>query len=107
MNKLNKQVKEIKHKEVSKYPNIVKDVSFIINDDITSEEIVNVIRKSGGKLLTDIKVFDVYNDKTKSIAYSLTFNDSTKTLTDNEVNEIFNKIISNVTDKLNCQLKSI
>lgn len=107
MNKLNKQVKEIKHKEISKYPNIVKDVSFIINDDITSDDIVNVIRKSGGKLLTDIKVFDVYDDKTKSIAYSLTFNDSTKTLTDNEVNEIFNKIISNVTDKLNCQLKSI
>lgn len=107
INKLNVNVKPIKHKEISKYPSIVKDVSFIVNDDIISDDIVSVIKKSGGRLLTDIKVFDVYNSDSKSIAYSLTFSDSTRTLTDSEVNTLFEKIMNDVINKLNCKVKSI
>lgn len=106
MNKLNKKIKPIKHKEISKYPVIIKDVSFIV-DNVTSKEIIDVIRKSGGRLLTDIKVFDLYVSDVTSIAYSLTFSDPTKTLTDEEVNVLFEKIMNDVTSKLNCKVKSI
>ena len=52
-----------------------------------SLEIESIIKKSGGRLLTDISVFDVYTGENvkedeKSIAYSLTFNDPTRTLTE-------------------------
>ncbi len=107
---VDKKIKPIKFKEISKYPSIVKDLAFIIKKDVTSGEIVDTIKKSGGKLLTDIDVFDVYTgenvkDDEKSIAYSLTFSDPTRTLSDEEVMQIFNKIIEDVTKKHNAVLR--
>ena len=101
LNKLIKPVKPIKYKPSSKYPMISKDLAFIVNKNTLSEEIETIIKKSGGRLLTDIKVFDVYTgenvkENEKSIAYSLTFNDPTRTLTEEEVMEVFNKIIKDV-----------
>ena len=101
LNKLIKPVKPIKYKPSSKYPMISKDLAFIVNKNTLSEEIETIIKKSGGRLLTDIKVFDVYTgenvkENEKSIAYSLTFNDPTRTLTEEEVMKVFNKIIKDV-----------
>ena len=103
-------VKPVKYKEPPKYPSILKDVCFIVDKDITVSEITNEIRRSGGRLLNDISVFDVYtgenvSEDKKSIAFSLTFLDLTRTLTDEEVMEVFNNIIKNVTTKLNCEIR--
>ena len=71
---------------------------------------MNQIKKTGGRLLSNIDVFDVYvgdnvdSDK-KSIAYSLTFSDSTRTLTEDEVMIQFNNIIRSVEDKFNATLR--
>ena len=107
---VDKKVKPIKYKEISKYPSIVKDLAFIVKDEVTSKELVESIRKAGGKLLTNIEVFDVYKGENvlpdeKSIAYSLTFSDPTRTLSDEEVMQIFNKIINEVTSKHNAKLR--
>ena len=107
---INKTVKSIKYKEVSKYPEVNKDVAFIVKKDITVSEIMQEIKKAGGRLLTDIDVFDVYTGENvgadeKSIAFSLTFNDPTKTLNDEEVTTVFNKIISSVESKLDAKLR--
>ena len=94
---LSKRVGKMKYKEISKFPNVKKD--------IPSVEVEKVIKKAGGKLLTNIEVFDVYTGENigkdeKSVAYSLTFNDSKKTLTEEEITKIFENIIANV-EKLN------
>ena len=107
---VNKKIKPIKFKEISKYPSIVKDLAFIINKDVTSGEIVDTIKKTGGKLLNNIEVFDVYTGENvkedeKSIAYSLTFSDPTRTLNDEEVMQVFNRIIEEVTKKHNAVLR--
>ena len=104
MDKLITNIKPIKYKETSKYPSIIKDMAFIMPKDTEAKEVLDIIKKSGGRLLTDINIFDVYEgenigDNEKSIAYSLTFNDSTKTLTDEEVNTLFEKIIKDVENK--------
>jgi len=101
LNKLMKPIKPIKFKEAPKYPMIIKDLAFVTNKNTTSLEIETIIKKSGGRLLTDIQVFDVYTGENvgkneKSIAYSLTFNDPTRTLTEEEVMNVFNKIIADV-----------
>ncbi|MDD4733406.1 MAG: phenylalanine--tRNA ligase subunit beta [Bacilli bacterium] len=98
---------KMKYKEISKYPNIVKDVAFILDKEIKSEEVISVIKKTGGKLLTNISVFDLYeiSEEEKSLAFSLTFSDFNKTLTDEEVTEIFNKVISDVEGKLKAKLR--
>ena len=96
----NKKVKPIKYKEANKYPEIKKDLAFIMNKDIKSEEVEKIIKKAGGRLLENIEVFDVYTkdivENEKSIAYSLTFSDNTRTLSEEEVMEKFNNIINEV-----------
>ena len=106
----NKKIKPIKYKETSKYPSIVKDVSFIVDKDTMAIDIENTIKKSGGRLLESITVFDYYSgdkidlDK-KSLAFKLTFTDSSRTLEEKEVMDIFNKIISDVVTKHNAVLR--
>ena len=101
MNKLIKQIKPLKYKEASKYPSITKDMAFIVKKDVSSNDIQSIIKKVGGRLLTDIDVFDVYvgenvGEDEKSIAYTLTFSDQTRTLSDEEVTQLFRQIIEKV-----------
>ena len=107
---LAKRVGKLKYKEISKFPNVKKDVAFVMDKNKTSKEIETVIKKAAGNLLTNIEVFDVYTgenvaENEKSIAYSLTFNDDKKTLTDEEINNIFEKIITNVENKCGVKLR--
>ena len=105
-----KKVGKMKFKEISKFPGIKKDIAFIVDKNLESKQIEKVIKSGGGSLLTEIEVFDVYtgenvdNDK-KSIAYSLNFEDSKRTLTDEEVNAAMDKIIDLVTKKCNAKLR--
>lgn len=108
---LNKKVGKMKFKEISKFPNVNKDVAFIVNKDIPSKEVEDVIKKAGGSNLVNIEVFDVYTGENvaedeKSIAYSLTFNNTKKTLTEEEVMNSFNKIIENVEKKCSAKLRN-
>lgn len=104
----NYKIKPLKYKQTSKYPEIKKDVAFIVDNDITNEEIKNIIKKSGGRLLSNIEIFDIYKDiedGKKSMAYTLTFKDDTRTLEDKEVMDIFHNIISTVEEKLHAKLR--
>lgn len=107
---MGKQIKAIKYKESSKYPEIKKDLAFVVNKSVPSSELVNQIKKSGGRLLTNIDVFDIYTGENvkedeKSIAYTLTFSDATRTLLEDEVNTVFRKIIDEVENKCNARLR--
>ncbi len=105
----NMTVKPLKYKEASKYPEIKKDVAFIVDNAITNREIEEAIKKSGGRLLSDVEIFDIYRDieeGKKSMAYKLTFKDATRTLSDDEVMEVFNKVISDVESKLNAKVRN-
>ena len=112
LEKINVKVKDIKYKLASIYPSIKKDLAFIMPKDMDNETVLKEIKKSGSRLLTNIEVFDIYEGvnvglNNKSIAYTLTFSDDNKTLTDEEVMEVFNNIISNVESKLGVKLRSL
>lgn len=99
-----------KYRELNRYPSIKKDFAVILDQKIMASDIMKVIKKAGGKKLTDIKVFDVYvgsgiPEGQKSIAFSLTFEDYTKTLTDEEVNVLFEKVIHAVTEQYQATLR--
>jgi len=101
-------VKQVKYKEASKYPEIEKDVAFIVDNETKNSDIESIIKKSGGRLLDNVEIFDIYNnieEGKKSMAYNLIFKDPTRTLSDDEVMEVFNKIINDVTSKLNAKLR--
>ena len=105
-----KKVGKMKYKEFSKFPSINKDIALVVDKKSVSKDIEKVIKSAGGILLTNIEVFDVYTgvgvgiDK-KSIAYSLTFSDMKKTLTDEEINGLMDKIIDAVSKKCGAELR--
>lgn len=104
------KVKRIEYSEISKFPSIMKDVAFIIDKNITNEEILKEIKKSAGKYLTNIELFDLYEgerigDNKRSLAYNLTFSDKNNTLTDDIVMPIFDKLMKDVVNKFNCEVR--
>ena len=105
-----KKVGKMKYKEFPKFPSINKDIALVVDKKAVSKDIEKVIKSAGGSLLTNIEVFDVYTgvgvgiDK-KSIAYSLTFSDMKKTLTDEEINGLMDKIIDAVSKKCGAELR--
>lgn len=110
LNALMSKIKPLKYKPSPKYPGISKDMAFILDRNTTAGEVMAIIKRAGGRLLDSVSVFDVYtgeniaSDK-KSIAFTLNFINPERTLTDEEVMEVFNKIILEVTTKLNCELR--
>ena len=88
----------MKYKEISKYPTVKKDIAIVVDQKITAGDIAMQIKKAAGSLLINSEVFDVYTgtgiEEGKLIlAYSLTFGSNDRTLTDEEINAILEKII--------------
>ncbi len=107
---LMQHIKPLKYKEASKYPSIIKDVAFIIPKDMSSQVVTDLVKKAGGRLLTAIDIFDVYTGENvernqKSLAYKLTFSSLERTLTEEEVMEVFNHIIDKVTKELHASIR--
>ena len=102
--------KPIKNKEISKYPEIKKDVAFILNREISSNDVIKVIKKAGSNLLKDIDIFDVYEgdhieENKKQIAYSFIFGSNDRTLNEEEVDNLFRNIINKVNDEFKATIR--
>lgn len=107
---LEKKVGKMKYKEISKYPSVKKDLALVVDKNITSKEVEMNIKKAGGSLLTNVEVFDVYEgtgipEGKKSIAYTLTFEKSDRTLTDEEISTAMEKIIEFAEKKNGAELR--
>lgn len=98
---LDKKTGKMKYKEISKYPTVNKDLSVIVENNLQSMEIAKQIKKSAGSLLIESKVFDEYKGKgiekgKKSLTYSLSFGANDRTLTDDEINKVLEKVIASL-----------
>ncbi len=110
MNAFMSKVKALKYKEAPKYPGMEKDMAFVMDKSITSSDVIQTIRRAGGRLLTNISVFDVYTgenvlENEKSLAFKLQFMDPTRTLTEDEVMKLFNQIVDKVISAHNAKLR--
>ncbi|RTQ94178.1 phenylalanine--tRNA ligase subunit beta [Lysinibacillus telephonicus] len=91
-------VEELVYKPVPRFPAMTRDIALELDRSKPAGEIVEIIRKAGTKLLKEVKVFDVYEgDKMtagkKSVAFSLTYFDPERTLTDEEVVNAHEKVL--------------
>ena len=105
-----KKVGKMKYKELSKFPVVKKDIAVLVNKDITSGEMLKTIKNNGGKLLLESKVFDLYEGKgipegKKSIAFSVTLGAQDRTLTDEEINKVMEKVITGLQSKHGAELR--
>lgn len=110
LNKLMIDIKPLKFKAASVYPEIVKDVAFVVLKEVSAEEIMREIRRSAGRLLTNIDIFDIYTgpnvlETEKSIAFKLTFQSNERTLNEEEVMTAFTNVINSVKTKLNAKVR--
>ena len=97
-------------KSISNYTPIYEDLAFVLDSNLPVEDITPLILKTGEPLLKNATLFDVYEGKQveagkKSLAYSLTFQASDRTLTDDEVGKIRNKIIRRLENKFQATLR--
>lgn len=102
--------KPLNFKELDKFPAIQRDLSLLLDKSVRFSQVEEIARKKGGKLLTDIGLFDVYEDKKmgenkRSYAVSFTFQDSSKTLTKKEVDAIMENLIAKLEKGLGVTLK--
>lgn len=98
--------------EISQFPSVSMDVAFIVEKDITNEVMMQRITSAGGNLLKSVKLFDVYDNEKhvgagkKQLAYSLEYNNPQKTLTNEEVETIHNKLVEKVCKSTGAKLRS-
>jgi phenylalanyl-tRNA synthetase beta chain len=111
-NKLFKNVKEErKYKEISKYPTAKRDLALLVKGDLNYSDVEKVIKESGGSSLKKIDLFDIFTDKklgdgNRSLTFSLEMSAADKTMTDEEVNKVIEKIIKNLENKLGVTLRA-
>lgn len=97
--------------EISKFPSVKRDLAIVIDRNISFEELKESIRESGGMMLKNLELFDMYTDEKlgknkKSLAFSLEFGSNDKTLTDEETSSIIKKILSTLEKNFDAKLRS-
>jgi phenylalanyl-tRNA synthetase beta chain len=99
-----------KFKAISKFPAIRRDISFLIDQQYSADEIDRLIKKTAGELLVDLILFDVYQGKNiaennRSLALGLIWQHPERTLVDDEINELMNKVVSTLKEKFAVTLR--
>ncbi|WP_442113596.1 phenylalanine--tRNA ligase subunit beta [Pseudomonas sp. NUPR-001] len=99
-----------KFSELSKFPEVRRDLALVAGRDVASSSVLEVIRDNAGEWLTDLRLFDVYQGKgidpdRKSLAVGLTWQHPSRTLNDEEVNTATQNILTSLEQRLNTTLR--
>ena len=102
------QIPQFEH--VPQFPSVSRDIAVVVKAGVSASDLEAEIRKEGGALLVDVRIFDVYTGKQvksgyKSVAFNLTFQDVTRTLQDKDVDDVIKQIVANVQDKFGGMLR--
>lgn len=97
--------KIVRYKEIPMYPGIEKDVAFVLPQSVKAEAVKKEMTKLAGDMLKSIAIVDKYEgaplkENERSVAFRLYFQKNDRTLSDEEVNSVFNKIIDATQQKL-------
>ena len=90
--------KKIVLKQVSKFPNVERDLAVVVDEDVQVGQMLEAIKSACGKLYFDVSLFDVYRNQSlgenkKSLAFNIILSDENKTLTDEEISRVMAKIL--------------
>ena len=95
-----------------RYPSAARDIALLVDDAVQVADIETLIRKSGTEMLEEVALFDVYRGKQvpegkKSVAFTLTYRAKDKTLTDQEVVDVHEGVLSSLREELNAVLREL
>lgn len=99
-----------KYQGVPRYPASTRDLAVVVKSEVSNQNVIDIIRDKGGKLLESVELFDVYDgeqikDGYKSMAYALVFRAKDRTLVDEDVNKSMDKILKNLESQLDAELR--
>lgn len=102
--------KNVKYQEISKFPAVQRDLSFVIDRKVAYAEIESMIASLGIKAMKTFRLFDIFeSDKLgkdkRSMAMNFTFQDESKTLKDEEIDQWMSKITRNIENKLEAEIR--
>jgi phenylalanyl-tRNA synthetase beta chain len=97
-------------RELSKFPAIRRDLALVVDEDVASAALCREITRSAGELLRELQLFDVYKGKgidsgKKSIALGLTLQNSSRTLTDGDVESLIERVLTELREKFGATLR--
>lgn len=98
------------YKALPKYPAVERDIAVLVKEEVMARDIEAVLKKNGGNILEDIRIFDVYKGEQvpegmKSMAYTLTFRAFDRTLVDDDVNKVMEKILNGLKNAFGATLR--
>ena len=101
---------EVLYHDISKFPSVSRDLALLIYKSVEFEQIEQIARQTEKKLLKSVELFDVYEGKNlpegkKSYAVNFILQDESKTLNDKQIEAIMTKLINNLKQKLNAELR--
>jgi phenylalanyl-tRNA synthetase beta chain len=100
-----------RYSPLPRFPAITRDLAVVLPVTVTADKVSKVIKESGGELLADLRLFDVYVGEqvaagSKSLAFSLTFRAKDRTLTDEEVDKDYKQILVQLEKSLSAKLRT-
>ena len=96
--------------DLSSQPPVYEDLALMVDEAAPAAQVAELIRQTGGKLLIDVRLFDVYRGGQvpagkKSLAYALTFQAPDRTLTDEDTKKLRGKIVARLERELGATLR--
>lgn len=100
----NAKASKVKAPVINKYPSISRDISVMVKDDVKSSDLIQTIKKAGGALVKNSKVFDIYQGEHvekgfKSVSLNIVYEDKEKTLKTEDINPVHEKILTELISK--------
>jgi phenylalanyl-tRNA synthetase beta chain len=100
----------LQYESIPRFPSITRDIALVVDKDKSAAELQSIIVETGGKLLKDVYVFDLYEGERmeagkKSIAFSLKYFDPERTLTDEDVTKTHEKVLKAVEEQAGAVLR--
>ena len=94
--------KDKKYRPLPKFPAVTRDISMFVPSDLENQQIIDLIKQTGGQMVEDVFPFDKFKD---SVAYRVIYRNPDQTLTEEEVNRKHQEIISSLTSKLAVRIR--
>jgi len=100
-----------RYQQLPKFPAVERDLAFVASTQVSAAALQETLTALGGKLLEAVNVFDVFQSEqlgegNRSIAYSLVFRAPDRTLTDEEIDAVCQKMIQAADEKWQAKIRS-
>ena len=101
---------EVSYRPLPKYPSVDRDIAVVVAEEITAGQVEEIIKNKGGKLVEEVKLFDIYRGSQiqqgyKSMAYSIIYRSDEKTLEEEDISKVHNKIINSLINQVGAALR--